>query len=50
MKVNGNYEGTILSAVIKYTDDTDNTSSLYSTEEDRRGVRRYSKDIKSIQL
>lgn len=50
MKVNGNYEGAILSAVIKYTDDTDNTSSLYSTEEDRRGVRRYSKDIKSIQL
>lgn len=50
MKVNGNYEGAILSAVIKYTDDTDTTSSLYSTEEDRRGVRRCSKDIKSIQL
>lgn len=50
MKVNGNYEGNILSAVIKYTDDTNTTSSLYSTEEDRRGVRRYSKDIKSIQL
>lgn len=50
MKVNGNYEGPILSAVIKYTDDTDNTSILYSTEEDRRQVRRYSKDIKSIQL
>lgn len=50
MKVNGNYEGNILSAIIKYTDDTDTTSSLYSTEEDRRGLRRYSKDIKSIQL
>ena len=50
MKLNGNYEGKILSAVIKYTDDTDTTSSLYSTEEDRRGLRRYSKDIKSIQL
>lgn len=50
VKLNGNYEGNILSAIIKYTDDTDTTSSLYSTEEDRRGLRRYSKDIKSIQL
>lgn len=50
VKLSGNYEGNILSAVIKYTDDTDTTSSLYSTEEDRRGLRRYSKDIKSIQL
>lgn len=50
VKLNGNYEGNILSAVIKYTDDTDTTSSLYSTEEDKRGLRRYSKDIKSIQL
>lgn len=50
VKLNGNYEGNILSAVIKYTDDTDTTSSLYSTEEDGRGLRRYSKDIKSIQL
>lgn len=50
VKLNGNYEGNILSAVIKYTDDTDTTNSLYSTEEDRRGLRRYSKDIKSIQL
>lgn len=50
VKLNGNYEGNILSAIIKYTDDTDTTSSLYSTGEDRRGLRRYSKDIKSIQL
>lgn len=50
VKLNGNYEGNILSAVIKYTDDTDTTTSLYSTEEDRRGLRRYPKDIKSIQL
>lgn len=50
VKLNGNYEGNILSAVIKYTDDTDTTNSLYSTEGDRRGLRRYSKDIKSIQL
>lgn len=50
VKLNGNYEGKILSAVIKYTDDTDTTSSLYSTEGDSRGLRRYSKDIKSIQL
>lgn len=50
VKLNGNYEGKILSAVIKYTDDTDTTSSLYSTEGDNRGLRRYSKDIKSIQL
>lgn len=50
VKFNGNYEGNILSAVIKYTDDTDTTTSLYSTEGDRKGLRRYSKDIKSIQL
>lgn len=50
VKLNGNDKGNILSAIIKYTDDTDTTSSLYSTEEDRRGLRRYSKDIKSIQL
>lgn len=50
VKLNGNYEGKILSAVIKYTDDTDTTSNLYSTDRDSRGLRRYSKDIKSIQL